>query len=91
MQLLANILKLPSRQELRYVPGIVLVAAMGVRRCVTHRNTPVWRRGTRGDANFNNYRCGYWILCVTSRTMNTNFALRRAKSATPAGEQKCHH
>ncbi len=36
----------------------------------------------KGSANFNNYRYGYWILCATSRTMNTKFAPRKAKSAT---------
>ncbi|HGW3452856.1 hypothetical protein [Klebsiella quasipneumoniae] len=40
----------------------------------------IWRRALiKGSANFNNYRYGYWILCATSRTMNTNFAPRKSK------------
>ena len=39
-----------------------------------------WLRSLiKGSANFNNYRYGYWILCATSRTMNTNFAPRKSK------------
>ncbi|AUY88995.1 hypothetical protein AL497_24820 [Klebsiella aerogenes] len=58
---------------------------------VAHRQRPTAAVKMKGCANFNNYRDGYWIMCATSRTMSANFALRRAKSATPAGEPKCHH
>ncbi|TCD16806.1 hypothetical protein E0D81_17715 [Lelliottia amnigena] len=33
----------------------------------------------KGNSNRNNYRCEYWIMCVTSRTMSEHFCLYEGK------------
>ncbi|AVY98384.1 hypothetical protein F153LOC_01525 [Lelliottia sp. F153] len=33
----------------------------------------------KGSSNCNNYRCEYWIMCATSRTMSAHFCFKEGK------------